>query len=255
MADRLLRKGAKGAEVTKLTKLLVRQGFMTKAQASFDAEVAKAVRAFQASHVDPRDRPLAVDGVVGPLTWWALRTDKLPQSMLPPKPSASELKLPPGGTRAGRAALRAALGEMAAGAKEIGGNNRGKWVRKYMNGIIKDGPNAFWCAGFVSWCFTHAPGGIPYTYTLGAQHTRNQFRNKGWAFDLDEQDPAPGDIVVWWRGATRTNQGHIGLVHHFENGIVYTIEGNKGNFPAPVRMFDYVAAREKKLLGFGRVPD
>jgi hypothetical protein len=39
-----------------------------------------------------------------------------------------------------------------------------------------------------------------------------------------------------------------------EHGILFTVEGNKGGFPAPVRVFDYVVSRIDRLLGFGRVP-
>ena len=50
-------------------------------------------------------------------------------------------------------------------------------------------------------------------------------------------------------------KGHIGLVRHCSNGLVYTIEGNEGNFPAPVRGLTYTLGRIGKLLGFGRVRD
>lgn len=36
--------------------------------------------------------------------------------------------------------------------------------------------------------------------------------------------------------------------------MLYSIEGNKGGFPAPVGVFDYVLSRIDKLLGFGSVP-
>ncbi len=169
-----------------------------------------------------------------------------------PVATVQDTRVPAGGSPAGRAALAAAIGEMQAGAREIGTNNSGVWVEKYLNGIVP--PPANWCAGFVSWCYGHAPGGIPFRYSLGARDIRNQFQRRGWTFDAsDEEQPAPGDIIVWWRGRPEGWQGHIGLVHHCSHGIIYTIEGNKGGFPAPVRMFDYVVSRIDRLLGFGRV--
>lgn len=46
----------------------------------------------------------------------------------------------------------------------------------------------------------------------------------------------------------------VGLVRQCADGIVYTIEGNKSGFPAPVRQYDYVLGRIDRLLGFGHVP-
>ena len=64
----------------------------------------------------------------------------------------------------------------------------------------------------------------------------------------------PGDLVFWWRDQPSSWKGHVALVHSVTDGILYTVEGNKGGFPAPVKIFDYVLARMECLLGFGRVP-
>ncbi len=250
----LLKLGASGPDVSKLTGLLVAHGLLAKKTAQFDAEVRKAVRAFQSANIDPRGQPLVVDGAVGPLTWWALETADI-SAVLRTSASPDLTRLPAGGSQAGRAALQAAITEMQSGAKEIGANNSGKWVKKYLNGLAPEGENGSWCAGFVSWCFQEGGGGaLPFSYDVGAQSLYRQFRQRGWTYDPATQTPEPGDIVAWWRGATQTWKGHIGLVHHVENGILYTIEGNRGAFPAPVRGFDYVASRMEKLIGFGRAP-
>lgn len=247
----IIQLGAGGREVRDITALLVRRGHLEAATGTFNRRVKAAVEEFQARHVDSRGRPLAVDGKVGPLTWWALNhpdnTDLLGE---PPEPE--RLKMPKGGGRAGRAALRAALGEMSLGASEVGANNSGPWVEKYLNGIIPAPAN--WCAGFVTWCCTHAPGGIPFNYHLGARNIRDRFRRKRWAFDATQRLPEPGDIAAWWCGQPDSWMGHIGLVHHVADGILYTVEGNKGGFPAPVGVFDYVLGRMDRLLGFGSVP-
>lgn len=242
-----LKLGSSGADVEYLTERLHETGFLSSRETLFDNEVRKAVRAFQAHHVGPNGRPLSVDGIVGPLSWWALEGNVTPVMVQPPN------VMPGGGSRAGRAALKVALAEMNAGASEEGGNNRGPWVKKYLNGFADEGNS--WCAGFVSWCYQQSSTPMPFRYSVGAQSIRNKFKAKGWGFDAADTPPEPGDIVVWWRGTTRSWQGHIGLVHHCSDGILYTVEGNKGNFPAPVRQFDYVLDRMPKLLGFGRVPD
>ena len=244
-----IREGSRGPEVARLTAILKTRGYIDSSRQTFTREVRRAVEEFQARHVDERGRPLVSDGVVGLLTWWALETD-IPV-LATPLGVRFDVMPARGGSRRGRAALEKAIGELKAGANEVGENNSGPYVRKYLNRIVD--PPANWCAGFVSWCFAQHPEGIPFRYSLGARDVRTQFRDRGWL--LEGTPPEPGDIIVWWRGQPDGWKGHIGLVHHFSNGVVYTIEGNKGAFPARVWGFDYVYGRIEALLGFGRVPD
>lgn len=244
----VLRQGDRGAAVERLTRLLKRRDYLDTKCRIFTLAVRRAVEEFQARHVDERDRPLEVDGIVGPLTWWALEED---HSVRPPELPWAHRMPAEGGSERGRAALRTAIAEAKAGAREIGANNSGRFVDKYLNGIVPAPAN--WCAGFVSWCFSQHPDGIPYEYSVGARDIRGQFKRKGWL--VEGETPEPGDIVVWWRGKPEGWMGHIGFVHHCSNGIVYSLEGNKGNFPAPVRGFSYTLGRIDRLLGFGRVPD
>lgn len=249
-----LKRHATGREVERLTQILVQRGYLETVSADFDLSVKHAVEEFQSRHVDERGRPLAPDGVVGPLTWWALEHPDNSDILRQPVPDPLTQMPPAGGTLRGRAALETALIEMNAGACEEGTNNNGPWVEKYLNGLTPTPAN--WCAGFVSWCFSQHPDGIPFRYSLGARNIRNQFKSRGWAYDVStDLQPEPGDIIVWWRGQQEGWKGHIGLVHSLsEGGILYTIEGNKGGFPAPVKAFDYVLSRIDRLLGFGRVP-
>ena len=246
----ILKKGAKGAEVRELQDLLVKKGFDLVIDGDFGPKTFSAVKAFQSQNLDQDGRPLAVDGVVGPLTWWSLRNLK---------PEGGEVQsvdftvMPPidaGGSERGRAALEAAIGQLNANAREIGGNNRGEFVRRYLNGIVEEGNS--WCAGFVSWCYSQHPAGIPFNYTVGARDVLNKFRRKGWGYQLEEDNtPEPGDVVCWKREGAAW-MGHVGLVYQLIDGKLYTIEGNRS---PRVQGFDYVLSRMEKLLGFGRVPD
>jgi hypothetical protein len=215
----------------------------------------RAVKAFQSQNLDKHGRPLKMDGKVGEITWWSLKNTE----PIVVRPVIDYYKMPDaalGGSDVGRKALQTAIAEMKKGAGEIGGDNSGKYVAKYLQpaGLV---PPQSWCASFVSWCFLQAVGGaktdMPYDYSAGAKDIRNQFRDKGWAFDINEGSgkvPEPGDIVVWWRGANISGwEGHIGLVHHCSDGFLYTIEGNKS---PKVEGFDYKIIEMKKLLGFGR---
>ncbi len=247
----LLKLGSKGSEVREQTTLLVARGHLAAATDAFDARVRTAVLGFQSQNLDERGRPLKVDGIVGPVTWWALQHPKTNPAHAADEATRLD-RLPPGGSPRGRAALRVALQEVASGAGEEGGNNRGPFVRKYLNGIIA--PPADWCAGFVSWCFDQPAGSCPFGYTLGARDLLRRCRARGWGFDHRVELPQPGDMVVWRRGPIDGWQGHVGLVFEAsEGGMLYTIEGNKGGYPARVRSFSYVRRALDTLLGYARV--
>ena len=247
----VLKIGSNGKDVEKVQQLLQAAGYTIKVDGDFGPKTRAAVMDFQVHNVDHRGLPLICDGEVGPLTLWRLQNRN---TITPHTDPFDVTVLPSGGSTIGRAALTVAISEIAAGAGEIGANNSGLWVRKYLNGLVAEGNP--WCAGFASWCFSQTSNGIPFKYSVGARDILNQFKNKGWAFKPDAGiDPAPGDIIVWYRQSMQSGLGHIGLVHSYANGVVNTIEGNRGSFPAKVRGFDYVISREAQLLGFGRVPD
>lgn len=60
----------------------------------------------------------------------------------------------------------------------------------------------------------------------------------------------PGDIVTLWRVSMFSGFGHIAIVHHFKDGFLYTLEGNKAT---NVAGFSYVKTRIDKLFGYGRI--
>jgi len=250
----LLKKGAQGEEVLQLQKLLVEHGFPVSLDGIFGIETERAVRAFQSQNLDQHGEPLRVDGQVGPLTWWSLTH---PKPVIDRPVAINYQEMPPeeaGGSSIGRAALSAAISELKAGAGEVGGNNQGPWVCKYLApaGL---GPGNPWCASFVSWCFLQAVGGekekMPFSYSASARDLLKKFQKKGWAKSpSDRYIPQPGDLVFWWRVKADGWQGHVGLVHQLKYGMLYTIEGNKS---PRVQGFSYVFSRMEKLLGFGHV--
>ena len=259
----VLRKGDKGKHVKRLQRLLNRWlagegSLLLLEDGDFGKKTRRAVRAFQASNVDDFGRPMEVDGLVGGLTWGALFriAGAQPDPTAPPlggDPTSPWWKRMPdaafGGSARGRAALEAAVGEAARGAGEVGGNNMGPDVDKYLNDIVEPPNN--WCAGFVSWCLRES-GSMPIDYTVGARDVLNQARRRGLTTfnDPAAARPLPGDIVVWWRGSPNGWRGHIGFVHHTEHGRVFTIEGNKSS---RVEGFDYPVVGMQRLLGFVRL--
>ena len=250
-----MKKGDHGPEVAKLQRLLVRRGYPVGVDGGYGARTYQAVRAFQSQNLDQHGLPLVVDGKVGPLTWWSLQN---PKPDLTPVSAVDYGRMPPpkaGGSRAGRAALAVAIEELNAGAGEVGGDNAGPFVRKYLGPAGVPEGNS-WCASFVSWCFLQASdrdgSRMPFKYCPGARALLTRFRDKGWASAPQEgYEPKPGDPVFWWRVKLSGWQGHVGLVHQLRDGILYTIEGNRS---PRVQGFSYVFSRMDKLLGFGHVP-
>lgn len=248
-----LHKGDQGTQVRQLQRLLAQRGYAVDAGGSFDAQTWRAVRAFQAQNLDQHGQPLVVDGVVGPLSWWSLQH---PKPFIRAPAAVDYAAMPAhGGSAVGRAALAAAIGELKANAREIGGNNRGPFVRKYF-APAGMGEGDSWCAAFVSWCFLQAAGGngaaMAFPYTVGARAVLGQFKRRDWAHAPGSgYAPQPGDVVTWWRVSLQGWQGHTGLVHSVQDGMLYTIEGNRS---PRVQGFSYVLSRIDKLLGFGHVP-
>lgn len=140
MPNPVLREGSRGTAVLKLTRILKRRGHLESTRHSFNRAVRRAVEEFQARHVDELGRPLVADGVVGPLTWWALENEI---EVLAPPVGVDFASMPArGGSPRGRAALKTGIDEMKAGSREIGGNNSGRFIKKYLGGILD--PPANW---------------------------------------------------------------------------------------------------------------
>lgn len=249
--DQPIKKGDKGSKVRDLQRLLRKRGLIVEIDGEFGAATYAAVRAFQSENMDQHGQPLVVDGKVGPLSWWSL-THLKPDLEVP---SAVEYDVMPparlGGNALGRRALQVAIEELKAGACEIGGNNCGKWVSKYLApvGFAEGQP---WCASFVSWCFLQACGGdkvrMPFPYSSSARGMLSSLKKRNWAYGPDsEYAPRPGDLVIWWRVQADGWQGHVGLVHQLRDGMLYTIEGNRST---KVQGFSYVLSRVDKLLGY-----
>lgn len=245
-----IRFGDTGPGVSRLARDLKQLGYFAgNPPGAFDDALRRAVKAFQMQNVDSLGRPLVVDGVVGPVTAWAI-ANRLGQTPTPASISGGAPNVPAGGSATARAALAVAINEMNAGHGEVGGNNMGPHVARYLNGIVGT-PND-WCAGFVSFCFETSGQPMPFQYSVGARNILGQLETKGWGVKPSSaHPPIPGDIIVWWRQAPSSWKGHIGIVHSYDNGIVRTIEGNK---TSKVASFAYTLGAIDKLLGFARVP-
>jgi CHAP domain len=148
--------------------------------------IPENVREFQRAHVDVFDRPLSVDGAIGPATQWALDLF-----------SCSPRR------RAVVSRAQSALGVT----EEPPGSNRGPRIDEWLQRChVSTGLP--WCAAFASWC-------LDTVAIAGAQALGGHFP----AVD----SPLPGD-VMWF--ATGASKGHCGVVVGLGPHEVMTIEGN-----------------------------
>lgn len=253
----LLKQGMVGLEVSQLINDLIAVGYPpdTGQGNNFNAEVEAAVKAFQSQNIGPNHLPLVVDGKVGPLTQWALDVslERIPAPHVLDAAIVPTGSKPADSSSTGWNAVQIAIRELNAGAGESGSNNAGPDVMRFHN--VADGKAGWdWCASFVSYCFHEGnPGAMPFKPTVGARDLLSKFKKQGWTYNASiVSPPAPGDIIVWWRVALSDWRGHIGIVASYNNGIVTTIEGNKGPFPTKVKSFSYTLSQIDRLLGFGR---
>ena len=121
------------------------------------------------------------------------------------------------------------------GLGEIGGKNRGVYVRQYLNG--QEGLP--WCAGFISYCLKKSGYNLPYTL-----RARN-FMKLGKII----KNPQAGDLIIF----SRQGGGHIGIVEKVNKDTISTIEGNLGKYPAKVKRVVYRKNNIKNLLAFVRL--
>ncbi len=227
---RTIRRGDRGSEVSRLQTILKAQGFFKgPISGRFHKLTLEAVYYFQQTHLGPNGKPLGVDGILGPNTWWALEhpSGRLQKSRLPSR-------IPRRLTSKRKRQLEIALAEHDDDVHEDpDGSNWGDGVIKY--GGQQGWP---WCCLFWSWCSRECFGHYP----LKARHasckrawektqTLGMNRRKG------KYIPIPGDTFLMLykdKKGNFTGKGHIGFVIRVrvKDGravAINTVEGNCGN--------------------------
>jgi hypothetical protein len=224
-----------------------------------DATLCRVLN-FQTHTLEPGTSSSTIDGVVGDITWSALiRITSADTAFLsvaePIERTPWETELPqrlPEDSDLGFKALEIAIQELRSDAREIGKNNEGEFVRKYLRSEEKNP----WCAGFVSWCYMTAVDGLenmPFRYSLGARDIYEQFEASGAAHPHSSgYVPVAGDLAVWSRCYENSvGSGHIAIVHTYTDEVLRTIDGNKGRFPSYVKGLEHRHDQwQPELLGF-----
>ncbi len=237
-----LKTGSRGADVGALQQQLVEAGYTIDggdlALEAFGPSTEEALRAFQAAHVGPDHHALAVDGIAGEATRWALAhpSGQLGGGYLADGWRCDLAKAP----AALVPVLRAAT--MDIGKKEDpDGSNDGPQLAKFKPA------GRPWCALAVSTWLQELEGGSPIGVVAGVYTLMDWMKAHGKLLP-DDFDASftndipptgvplqPGDIFIIASITTAPDgkklaHGHVGLVAaDLGGGKFATIEGNAGN--------------------------
>lgn len=89
-----------------------------------------------------------------------------------------------------------------------------------------NGPSAYWCHMFVSWCAAQSSNANIVPKTASCYTGRDWFQSRGLFHLRRGYTPKPGDIVYFSTTQYPSGGGHVGIVEKVIGNTVYTIEGN-----------------------------
>ncbi len=208
------KRGDKLPSVRPVQEWLTLQGFGVTVDGDFGPATERAVKAFQGKN------SVAANGVVDLATHGLLTAPML--RVLAPLAAAPGL---------GQMMVAYAEQHLTEHPCEVGGQNRGPWVRLYMEG--NEGKEWAWCAGFA--CFIMRQSAdtlnvpLPVKSTFSCDELASRARSVGlFLSGLHLTDPqqqlTPGSIFL--NRKTTTDWTHTGLVTAVHEETFDTIEGN-----------------------------
>ena len=218
-------KAMKRGEKSKLIRLaqewLCLNDFSVVLDGDFGPGMELAVKGFQ------KKAKLTVNGEVDQVTWEALV-----------KPMREVLGPVAVGSKTLRQLVVAyAEQHLARHPREVGGQNRGPWVRLYMKG--QEGPAWPWCAGFATFILEQASAArgepAPHPRIFGCDSLAGLAQTKG----LLVQTKTPADFSKVQAGMLfLVRKGpfhwqHIGVVAQVQGEAMVTIEGNTNDEGVP----------------------
>lgn len=212
--DKNYKKGTRGKKVRLIQEWLSLNGYGVCIDSDFGPATDYAVREFQ------RKNRLIVDGIVGGKTF-----SKLIQ------PMTNALKLiSPDGKSIGQMVAAYAEQHLKENPREMGGQNKGPWVRLYMKG--KEGSEWAWCAGFACNILRQACLSLGVRLPLKTSISCDSLAANAKEKEIflkeskitDRAQITPGSIFLNRR--TPTDWVHTGIVVHADDEVFETIEGN-----------------------------
>lgn len=212
--DKDYKKGSKGKKVRLIQEWLCLHGFHIYIDGDFGPATDYAVRQFQ------RRKGLKVNGIVGRKTFARLilpMTDAL-------RPIPRDEK------SLGQIVVAYAKQHLQQYPREIGGQNKGPWIRLYMKG--NEGPAFPWCAGFSCFILKQAcqtlSTPLPIKTSVSCDALAASAKGKGIFLKeskiVNKTQITPGSFFL--RRKTPKDWVHTGIVIRAEDEVLHTIEGN-----------------------------
>jgi hypothetical protein len=223
--ERTQQVGDRGETVRVIQEWLCLQHLPLKIDRIFGPATAARTREFQTATA-----ALAVTGSVDERTYDLLRRPMTNALGLINVPGAADSKI-------SDLVVKYARQHLEQRAREVGGQNRGPWVRLYLHGHERepDSPQrvASWCAGFVSTIIQQASATLdlapPMAYRWNCEHLAREAaeRHEFVCGDDARRDPTripPGSLLLLRDHSNRWH--HTGIVVRADDQSVQTIEGN-----------------------------
>ncbi len=203
-----LQKGDKKGQVKLVQEWLYLNDERVAIDADFGSATESAVRDFQAKS------NLPITGIVDETTFNSL--------ILPMDKALTPIS--PDGKSLGELVVAYAKQHLNQHPREVGGQNRGPWVRLYMNS--NEGEQWAWCAGFTCFCLKQACESmkrtLPFKTTFSCDSLAAFAKDK--RLFVDSNKAGPGSFFLVRR--TDTDWTHTGIVLEVNNETIKTIEGN-----------------------------
>jgi hypothetical protein len=222
--NRILKRGSLGEDVLLIQKRLndLGYGFLVE-DGIYGPRTEDSVKRFQMDHNGPKGNKLEVDGIVGPLTYWALFNAISDQKVIYDRCPDGTLML---------ASLDVARCEISKNVREVPPrSNRGPEVEAYLASVGRK-PGDAWCAAFVYWCVECASRRLgldnPLKRTGHVATLWTDAVNRGMVLHITnvpsgEEDIPPGAVFC---AVYKSGRGHTGFVERRERDTLCTIEGN-----------------------------
>ena len=211
VVTRELARGSKGADVRRVQEWLNLHGYGLGIDGDFGGVTEDGVKRFQkANHIKQT-------GKVNQRTFSALTA---PLSAVLAKPVRKPKSLR-------TAILTYAKAHLAQHPREVGGPNRGPWVRLYTGG--NEGEQWAWCAGFVSFVLKQASDlmgtPMPIAGSVGCDQLASQAKAKNlFLAEQDRKRLSPGSLFLVRKSPT--DWTHTGIIVEIQPEFFRTIEGN-----------------------------
>lgn len=207
-----VKRGQEGSRVKATQEWLTLHGFNVIPDGDFGPATEAAVRQFQ------KKRKIAPTGVVDRGTWNGL-VHPARKALAPIEPKTASLAA---------LTLQYARQHLRHRPREIGGQNRGPWVRLYMDG--NEGGDWPWCAGFATFCVRQAAETLGEAMPIARTYSCDEIAR--YAKDRERFLPE-GSLSSVKSGylflvrKTATDWTHVGIVSaQAGDGVFVTVEGN-----------------------------